>query len=133
VHMVPPMSLMFRSPFYRMFWMSINDQLQTEALEANLLADAETARDLEGLRRRVIEQGLVIEELGAMVAVMSKMLIASGQLDAQVLEHRVDAELDQRRAPPVKPAGTCVLCSRQRPGEQLSTTAYGAVCSGGCA
>ncbi len=126
---------MFRSPFYRMFWMSINDQLQTEALEANLLADAETARDVEGLRCRVIEQGMAIEELGAMIAVMSKMLIASGQLDPAILEHRVDAELDLRRTPSTtpKPAGTCVLCSRQRPGEQLSTTAYGAVCSGGCA
>ena len=127
------MSTMFRSQFYKSFFMSVVDQMQGEALEGLVMSEVEFARDVEGLRRRVIDQSLVIEELGAVVAVMSKMLIESGHLDRKVLKYRVDAELDARRAPPEKPSGTCVLCGRERPGAALSITAYGAVCSGGCA
>lgn len=124
---------MLRSSFYRTFFMSENDKMQNASLEALVMSDAETARDLEGLRRRVVEQGLVIEELGTLVQVMSKMLAASGHLDAHVLEHRVDAELDLRRAPPEVPSATCMMCGRERPGAEISKTAYGAVCTGGCA
>lgn len=130
--MMRGMPTMLRSSFYKTFFTSFNDRLQGEALEANLLGDVEMARDVEGLRRCVRDQQVVIEELGALVSVMSKMLIASGHLDAQILQHRVEAQLETERAPAERPPATCTLCGRTRPAAEISNTAYGAVCSGGC-
>jgi hypothetical protein len=123
---------MFRSGFYKYMIQGYVDRTQGDELSALVMSDVDTAADIEALRRRVIQQGLAIEELASIVAVMSRMLVDGGQLDAKVLEYRVDAELDARRAPPEAPVGTCVLCGRERPGNEISRTAYGAVCSGGC-
>ena len=127
------MATMLRSPFYRQFFTSFNDRQQAEALEALVMSDVDTARDVETLRRCVSQQQVVIDELGALVSVMSKMLVAAGHLDAQVLERRVEAALEERHAPqPELPPVTCALCGRTRPASSTSNTAYGAVCAGGC-
>ncbi|MBA3464591.1 MAG: hypothetical protein H0T46_31960 [Deltaproteobacteria bacterium] len=123
---------MFRSGFYKYMIQGYVDRTQGDELAAQVMSDVDTAGDVEALRRRVIQQSLAIEELASVVAVMSRMLIEAGQIDAKVLEYRVDAALDERRAPPEAPVGTCVLCGRERPGSAISRTAFGAVCSGGC-
>ena len=123
---------MFRSGFYKYMIQGYVDRTQSEELSALVMSDVDTAADVEALRRRVIQQGLAIEELSAIVAVMSRMLVEAGSIDAKVLEYRVDAEIDERRAPPEAPVGTCVLCGRERPGSEISRTAFGAVCRGGC-
>jgi hypothetical protein len=123
---------MFRSAFYKYMFQGYVDRAQSDELSALVMSDVETAADVEALRRRVIQQGLAIEELASIVAVMSKMLGEAGQIDAKVLESRVGAEIDLRRAPPEARVGTCVLCGRERRGSEISRTAYGAVCLGGC-
>lgn len=123
---------MFRSGFYKYMFQGYVDRTQSEELSALVMSDVDTAADIEAVRRRVIQQGLAIEELASVVAVMARMLTETGQIDAKTLEYRVDAELDARRAPPEAPVGTCVLCARERPGNEISRTAYGAVCRGGC-
>lgn len=126
------MNSMFRSWFFKYGIQGGVDRWQGDELEALVMSDVDTANDIEKLRRQVVRQGTVIEELASIVAVMSRMLAESGQLDTKVLQYRVEADLDARRAPPEPPPGTCVQCGRTRAGRELSTTAFGAVCAGGC-
>lgn len=129
------MNSMFRSWFFRYGIQGAVDRWQGDELARLVMSDVETANDLDALRRQLVRQGQVLEELASIVAVMSRMLADAGQLDPGVLQHRVEAELDARRAPPEAPEpppATCVQCGRERPGRALSLTAFGPVCAGGC-
>lgn len=126
------MNSMFRSWFFRYGIQGAVDRWQGDELARLVMSDVETANDLDALRRQLVRQGQVLEELASIVAVMSRMLADAGQLDPSVLQHRVEAELDARRAPPEPPPGTCVQCGRERAAHALSVTAFGPVCAGGC-
>jgi hypothetical protein len=112
------------------------DGWQSEQIEQlrdwSLQNELETAKDLETLRRRTAEQTQQIEELTTIVGVLSRMLAEAGHVDPSVLHHRVDAALEERRAPAPPPPVQCMLCGKQRPANEISSTAYGPVCSPSC-
>lgn len=115
-------------------WDPVWGEMHREAAYIDQLIsnDVESGDEVDRLKRRVATQSRQIEELSTALAVLLRMLGEAKQLDLEILEHRVDAELEMRRTPPEKPPGTCTLCGKQRPGDRLSNTAYGLVCTPNC-
>ena len=115
-------------------WDPVWGEMHREAAYIDQLIghDVETSDQLEQLKRRVAMQSRQIEELSTALAILLRTLGEAKQLDLEVLDHRVDAELELRRTPPEQPPGICTLCSKQRPGERLSNSPYGLVCTPSC-
>ncbi|MBL9014154.1 MAG: hypothetical protein JNL83_08255 [Myxococcales bacterium] len=115
-------------------WDPVWGEMHREAamFDAMIASDVESANDLDKLQRRVAKQARQLEELSATVAVLLRMLGEAKHVDLEILEHRIDAEVELRRAPPDPVPGTCALCGRDRKGEQLSKTAYGLACTPSC-
>lgn len=126
------MNSMFRTWFFKYGVQGAVDRWQGDEIENLVMSDVDMVNDVAALRRQVVRQGIIIEELASIVAVMSRMLAADGHLDTKTLEYRVEAELDARHAPPDPPPGTCIQCGRERAGGELAFTAFGPVCEGGC-
>lgn len=118
----------------RVAWDPVWGEMHREAvyIDALIGSDVETANEIGQLQRRVAMQARQLEELSVAFAVVLRMLAEAKQLDLEILDRRVDAELELRRTPPEKPAGTCVLCGNPRRGDQLSDTAYGRACAPSC-
>jgi uncharacterized coiled-coil protein SlyX len=115
-------------------WDPVWGEMHREAAYIDQLIsnDVETSDDIQRLQRRAATQSRQIEELSAALAVLMRMLGEAKQLDLEILDHRVDAELELRRAPAEQPPGICTHCGKQRPGERLSNSPYGLVCTPKC-
>ncbi|HEY4176799.1 MAG TPA: hypothetical protein VGM90_08210 [Kofleriaceae bacterium] len=114
-------------------------------------ADAlfDRANAAEDILRQIIERfghlEQAMEHLQATVIVQQQMLAAAGQLDLNVVEARVEAELDRVRAVPPPPApdlsaitGTtssvrCTRCKRDVPANRTVMTGDGPMCDPRCA
>jgi len=119
----------------RFFLVDDIQRVQIAGLQQALVdGDAHTTNELEVLRRRSIQQGIQLEEVSTMVNILARMLIESSSIDPKVLAYRVEAELEERRAPVPVPttAATCVLCGANRTSADVEVTPYGAVCEPSC-
>ena len=115
----------------------IND-IQSDQIEglqqAMVDSDAVVFGELEALRRRTLKQGIQVQELTSIVNVLSRMLAEAGTIDPKVLAYRVEAELDERRAPSpeAKAPAICVICRATRAGSDVEMTPFGPVCEPSC-
>jgi hypothetical protein len=78
-------------------------------------------------------------ELQATVATLLKMLADAEQVDTKVLRYRVEAALEDRRAPALEDVPSempaeirCAKCGRMRPPQHTVMTARGAECDTPC-
>jgi hypothetical protein len=82
-----------------------------------------------GLQQRVNAQAREIETLRALIGVLARVLRDTGVVDADVLDYRLEAALEEVAEQAAAPAQvTCLRCGKLFPQQQTTLTEMGTMC-----
>jgi len=94
------------------YWFD-NEYRQRDDIDAATESLQQTGSEVVRLQKQLLALAPQVEELSATVAVLMKLLADAGQLDTDVLQYRVEAMLEERRAQAAEVGPLrCVRCQQ---------------------